>query len=423
MFTSMTMLTRTAFAAAMDEMLSINDAIRFLEEELKMRSLRSILDKFADGRDEKSLQSLLVSGLMEDHPEMKKESVEKRVRGWMNPQNRHSLYKTDAIEAALILGLTLPEADEFVTMISGEHLHWRSAKEIIYIYALQNGLRYPEAAALEARLQEYLDPKTVKEKRKEELQEADLTEHLRTQIEMLHSEEELRSFLTRESGRLGELHNQAYLLFSDMLDQLKTPVSEEEAKIRQGEKEHLTIRDILREYLFQNIVLEAKGRAVASKKLAKKGEIPKESQFILSRIQKDISDEWPEETTLSKMKKRKADVTRKTLILLFLATYSGEDSTADVMQEGYEAWSGDYSGDYSDDVPFPEDEELTREDVFLDTKDRIDFMLSLCGFAALDPRSPFDWLILYCMCAEDLLDMDERMRNMFLQMFGDGSVL
>ena len=62
----------------------------------------------------------------------------------MNPQNRHSLYKADAIEVALILGLPLPEADEFVTMISGEHLHWRSAKEIIYIYALQNGLRYPE---------------------------------------------------------------------------------------------------------------------------------------------------------------------------------------------------------------------------------------------------------------------------------------
>ena len=257
----------------------------------------------------------------------------------------------------------------------------------------------------------------MKEKSKEEIQDSDLTEHIRTQIEMIHSEEELRSFLTRESGRLGELHNQAYMLFSDMLDQLTTPVSEEEAEIRQGEKEHLTIRDILREYLFQNIVLEAKNRAVTSKKLVKKGELPKESQFILSRIQKDISDEWPEETTLSKMKSRKADVTRKTLILLFLATYSGEDTFAATMQEGYDV----YSGDYSEDFPFPEDEELTREDVFLDTKDRIDFMLSLCGFAALDPRSSFDWLILYCMCAEDLLDMDDRMRNMFLQMFGDGS--
>ena len=417
MFTNMTMLTRTAFAAAMDEMLSINDAIRFLEEGLKTRSLRSILDKFANGMDEKSLRNLLVSGLKENHPEMKKDSVEKRVRGWMNPQNRHSLYKADAIEVALILGLPLPEADEFVTMISGEHLHWRSAKEIIYIYALQNGLRYPEAGALETRLEKYLDPKTVKEKSKEEIQDSDLTEHIRTQIEMIHSEEELRSFLTRESGRLGELHNQAYMLFSDMLDQLTTPVSEEEAEIRQGEKEHLTIRDILREYLFQNIVLEAMNRAVTSKKLVKKGELPKESQFILSRIQKDISDEWPEETTLSKMKSRKADVTRKTLILLFLATYSGEDTFAATMQEGYDV----YSGDYSEDFPFPEDEELTREDVFLDTKDRIDFMLSLCGFAALDPRSSFDWLILYCMCAEDLLDMDDRMRNMFLQMFGDGS--
>ena len=248
MFTNMTMLTRTAFAAAMDEMLSINDAIRFLEEGLKTRSLRSILDKFANGMDEKSLRNLLVSGLKENHPEMKKDSVEKRVRGWMNPQNRHSLYKADAIEVALILGLPLPEADEFVTMISGEHLHWRSAKEIIYIYALQNGLRYPEAGALETRLEKYLDPKTVKEKSKEEIQDSDLTEHIRTQIEMIHSEEELRSFLTRESGRLGELHNQAYMLFSDMLDQLTTPVSEEEAEIRQGEKEHLTIRIPFPEY-------------------------------------------------------------------------------------------------------------------------------------------------------------------------------
>ena len=75
MFTNMTMLTRTAFAAAMDEMLSINDAIRFLEEGLKTRSLRSILDKFANGMDEKSLRNLLVSGLKENHPEMNKDSV------------------------------------------------------------------------------------------------------------------------------------------------------------------------------------------------------------------------------------------------------------------------------------------------------------------------------------------------------------
>ena len=415
MFTNMTMLTRTAFAAAMDEMLSIDDALHFLEQELKTRSLRSMLDKFAKKMDEKSLRDLLVSGLLKDHPGMKKESVDKRVRGWLNPKSAHSLYKADAIEAAFILSLPLPEADEFVTMISGEHLHWRSVKEIVYIYALQNGLAYPEAAALETRMQEYLDSTSVKEKKIEELQEADLTEHLRTQIEALHTEEELRDFLSRESGRLGELHNQAYLLFSSMLDKLMTPVSEEEAAIRQVEKEKLTIRDILCEYLFQDIVLEAKGRAVMSKKLVKKGEISRESQFILSRIQKDISDEWPEETTLSKMRSRKKDVTRKTLILLFLASYSGEDGIAQDRPEEDKA----YADDDFDDLSFPEDEELTKEDVFLDTRDRIDFMLSLCGFSALDPRSPFDWLILYCMCAEDLLDMDDRMRGMFMQMFGE----
>lgn len=118
------------------------------------------------------------------------------------------------------------------------------------------------------------------------------------------------------------------------------------------------------------------------------------------------------------MKARKTDVTRKTLILLFLATYSGEDSfySGDMPDE-----DEDYSEESFRDISRFSEEELTREEIFLGTKDRIDYMLSLCGFAALDPRSPFDWLILYCMCTEDLLDMDERMRNMFMEMFGQGA--
>ena len=396
MFTDMTMLTRTAYEAAMDEMLTIEDAVRFLEEELLTRSLRSKIEKFAKGRDEKTLRNLLVSGLLENHPDMKKDSVEKRVRGWMNPNSTHSLYKADAIEAAFILGLDVPEADDFVAMVSGEHLHWRSADEIIHIFALQNGLRYTDAEELASKMEKYL--LNARDKQKEELQESDMTRNLRVQIEALRTEEELRDFLSRESDHLGQLHNQAYLLFSDMLEQLQTPVTEEDASVWEGEAESLTIRDVLREYLFQNNVLYSKSMAVSSKKLVRKGKIPKESQFILSRIQKDISDAWPDETSLSKMKARKTDVTRKTLILLFLSTYSGTEEDL-----------------------FEDDESLTREDVFLDTKDRINYMLSLCGFSILDPRSPFDWLVIYCMCAEDLLDMDERMRDMFIRMFGEGT--
>ena len=93
------------------------------------------------------------------------------------------------------------------------------------------------------------------------------------------------------------------------------------------------------------------------------------------------------------MKSRKTDVTRKVLILLFLATDAGPD--------------------------FDEEEEPTRDEVFQDLYQRLNDMLNLCGFSALDPRAPFDWLILYCICVPDMFDVDARMRAMFKTMFGE----
>ena len=97
------------------------------------------------------------------------------------------------------------------------------------------------------------------------------------------------------------------------------------------------------------------------------------------------------------MKFRKVDVSRKVLILLFLAT----DPQDEDMEE-------------EDDPDFI----LSEEDLFEDLYWRLNHMLARCGFLPLDPRSPFDWLILYCICAGDLLEVDERMRGIFQEMFG-----
>ena len=70
--------------------------------------------------------------------------------------------------------------------------------------------------------------------------------------------------------------------------------------------------------------------------------------------------DWPDEVTLSRMKNRKADVTRKVLMLLFLATDDGDAA-------------------------------------FRSTQLRMNQMLADCGFRKLDPRNAFDWLVLYCM--------------------------
>ena len=46
-------------------------------------------------------------------------------------------------------------------------------------------------------------------------------------------------------------------------------------------------------------------------------------------------------------------------------------------------------------------------------------MLLLCGFSTLDPRVPFDWLILYCICVPDIFEADARMKEIFREMYGE----
>ena len=44
-------------------------------------------------------------------------------------------------------------------------------------------------------------------------------------------------------------------------------------------------------------------------------------------------------------------------------------------------------------------------------------MLNSCGFLKLDPRSPFDWMILFCISTGDLWESDARLRTMLTEMF------
>lgn len=370
----MTMISRESYEKATTEALTVQEAVDFLEKEAKVRTLREKLDKFSKGRD---LGKLLVTGLMEHHPDMKKDSVERRVRGWLNPKTGHSIKKQDAIEVAFILGLDVDEADKFVALVSEERLHWRNPDEIVYIFALQNGIPYLSAVELAGQMQEILSQ--VRES--QELEEDSFTPIIRSQVSQLSTVEELRDYLLHTVGRLGRCHNNAYQMFMDMMDTLKNPEMDDVEEDMFGE-EHLTVRDILHEYLYEANVLYAKNNA----RKTKRGRAKEDERYVFTKIQESIASSWPDEITISKMKSRKMDVSRKILILLFLATD--------------EEWKE------------------TGDEVFEDMYRRINDMLNLCGFSALDPRVPFDWLIIYCMCVTDILDMDNRMRRIFYEMFG-----
>lgn len=396
----MTAVSRKIYEEATSGLLTVREAIDFLDREAKIRTLREKLEKFSHGKD---LRTTLVNGLMQHHPNLSKDAIERRVRGWLNNKKNESVRKSDAIEICFILELSVEEADAFVALISEEGLHWRNPDEIAYIFALKQGMSYSEAQELDKQMAEILseakDLKTIPDN--------SFTPIIRSEITELHTKEELIDYLQQEALRFGKYHNNAYKLFMEMMDILEHPkLSEEEEKAEVFEEEKLTIREILKEYLYEKNVLYAKEIARASKK---NRSLSEEEKLVFSVIQEKVSSSWPDETTISKMKSRKADVTRKVLILLFLATAqdlgSEEEADYDLLGEEYLEEELEY--------------EPTRDEVFKNLYQQLNDMLIQCGFSVLDPRSPFDWLILYCICAEDMFDLDIRMREVFKEMFGE----
>lgn len=385
----MTVVSEQIYNKAISRTLTASGAVDFLEKEAKLRTLREKLEKFSHGQD---LRTALVQGLMQNHPDMKKDAVERRVRGWLNDPKNQTLRKNDAIELCFILRLPLEEADEFVALISEERMHWRNPDEIVYIFALKQGMDYSRARKLNDEMKEILSK--VTESRT--LAEDSFTPIIRSEVTALSTKEELADYLTEAVSRLGRYHNNSYKLFMDMMEVLEHPkLYETEECAELFEQERLTIRDILREYLYESNVLYAKGLVHADKK--KNVPLSEEEKLVFTVIQKEVSSSWPDESTISKMKSRKTDVTRKVLILLFLATYSEPEDEDD------------------EDM----DSALTKEERFEHLYQCMNDMLLQCGFMPLDPRSPFDWLILYSICTGDMFDVDVRMRTVFKEMFGE----
>jgi len=145
----------------------------------------------------------------------------------------------------------------------------------------------------------------------------------------------------------------------------------------------MTSRDILESYMYRQLV-----------PVAKRGEPRDKSAF--SAVQRSIRANWPDEVTISKMKSRELEVTRKVLILLFLAT-DGSESEFEELDE--------------------DEDILTRDEIFMNVYTRLNRMLQSCGFQRLDPRSPFDWVVLYCIYVDDLWDVDSRLKDMLQLLF------
>ena len=339
-----------------------------LESEELFRSLKTILQSFSGMENPKKF---LVDNLVLWRTDIGRESIDRNVRNWLNG-NTQKIKKRDVFILSRILHLSLEKTDEFMKMILGEGIHWRNPEDIAWCYSIVHDLEPNQTLKL---LQQVIalgkfpkeTPLIPSNSYTKEVYEK-LNDVLYT------SEEELFSFLKKEWANLGTFHNTAYRLFMNFMNLLHNGSLEEEEQTKKK-----TTRDILEEYMYRKwITVEHK----------------EEKKF--SAIQRSIRQNWPDEVALSNMKSRSIDVSRKVLILLFLAT-DGSNS------------------DFSED---DEDEEiLTADDVFYDIYTRLNAMLQTCGFERLDARNPFDWIILYSICVGDLWESDKRLQEILIDIF------
>ena len=344
--------------------MTVEEAVEVLKVYGHFRRFGDILRDFSAPEDPRHV---LLSGLTANHPEVLPASLDRKIRNWLAGRT-DTVARVDAFEICQIFRLDLDRTDHFLRQVTGEGIHWRDPDEIIWAYSIANGYSYAETCSLQRCAGAQLAMLNKSAPSGIDSFTADVRERMLPLL--AEPEDVLIDHLCQTLPMLGKLHNTAYKLFRQYLELLAS-----------GGGHKLSIQEILEQYLYRQLVpISAQTR---------------KSKANYTLVQKNIRQHWPDESTLSKMKNRELDVPRKVLILLFLAT-DGSDS------------------EYEE----PEDEDiLTRDEVFQNIHIRLNRMLRACGFHALDPRSPFDWMILYSICVDDVWEVDQRLCRMLESLF------
>jgi len=375
----MTELSAAMYNKAVYDNMTVSNAVAMLRQCTDFRTLSQKINAFSKGRD---VKKVLIDGLCENHPDANRDTVSRKVRNWLN-DCQNTLHKEDAVELCFVLGLTLDESENFVAMICEEFLHWRNLDEIPYIFALSKNMSYRQAVELHDRIKD-----TIAEDVSNNLSDDSFTDIVKNEIKNIENETELVNYIVNAKHRLGSLHNTAYELFSTMMNTLERPETElVDDDDYFPETENYSVGKIVQAYMHREDIPEFEDN---------------KKKNLYSALQRSVLNNWPNETALSRIKNRHADVTRKVLILLFLATYDA-DNYISIDEEN------------EDDYLYPEyGYEQSKDQTFKEFYTNMNILLESSGFKTLDPRAPFDWIVIFCMCVEDIYDIDGRFSD-FLQ--------
>ena len=341
-----TALSGRAWERIAGQDMSPSEAVRYFSQDLCPRTFGEVLSGLMarQGLDREALIGRLWALRGGD---IQRESVRRRVSMWLSaaqPAEREELF-----QLCFALGLDETAAHAFLRCTQDGDFHLREPREAGYLYGLRAGRTYGEVRSLLDRLGWADGPFP----RETDGGEPVYTRTVADAFALVRTDDDFLAFCQANRDRFGSLHNTAYRYFTRFFDALTDP----DAPLGAEEDESYSIERVVDLYLRPGL---PSGRKTAG----------------LTAAQKAVKRLWPNATAIKNMRARKLDVTRKVLLLLYLVTEGLDDGAMDEAM-GWEPAS-----------PAERLEEHTWD---------LDLMLHECGMSPLDPRNPFDWLILYSL--------------------------
>ena len=359
---ALTQMSADEYQKISSGMMSPSMAAEYLKEgRIALREFPALLRGFYDKPD---LQQKLTDAFVSAAPGSNPASVGKKVRNWLNGQNKPT-NREDVFILSFALGLTEGQASALLGHCTEYGIHYRNGRELVYAWFLRSGKTYAEAKAFYEGLQDYQGEAPELDRQ--------LTRQLQSGLLFVQTEDDLRRYYQENQHLMGHFHMRAYYFFERYLKQLTNPIS-----AMTGEEEAIYSLDtVMEEYLTLHMPSgkDRKGYSV---------------------VQKLVKKNWPNTTSLKNIRAQKEDVPRKLLLLLYVITEN-------IVDDDYSELDEDY---------------LTLEDRMEDHWWTINAILGDCGMPTLDPRNASDWLVLYALTAVDE-PMSERMEQVIEYMFDD----
>lgn len=330
---------------------SPEELVAFLQHGALYRDFKTTLERLGLGSD---LRVRLTEGLSAITGDSR-DAVGRKVRNWLSgknsPQNREQLF-----QIAFVLGLTEAQASRLLASAAECGIHYRDPRELVYAYALRTGKSYQNAQTLLAQTEEIYQ--AAQSHPREAEAPLRYTQSLRDEFSVVDSDEGLLQFFREFSGDLGELHETAWQEFMALFETLRLPSAGfvlDPAAQREMQSEAYSVDEVVDTYLRMRVPLEKK-------------------TTNYTYLQKVLKKNWPNASGIQRMRARRQDVDRKTMILLYLITEEFD-------------WEGE------EDLWEDEDADTRMEARLL----RMNLFLERCGMNRLDPGSPFDCLVIYAM--------------------------